>query len=250
MPANDQEQLENYVAEGLSVEQIAERIGRHPATVTYWLKKHNLKPLGHDRHSPNGKVDPERLRRLIEDGATIREAAAELSVGYSTVRHWLKRLDLETETVRRRRDEKRARANGRLGVTRVCPKHGKRIFVVRSEGGYRCGKCRMAAVSNWRRRVKRRLVERAGGACELCGYDRYDGAAIPPCRRGVEEVRDQPERDDAILGGTMRRGRQVRAPVRELPRRGRGTHCRPVLTGSAAKVAGRLAFLGGSSGLT
>jgi 5-methylcytosine-specific restriction endonuclease McrA len=34
----------------------------------------------------------------------------------------------------------------------------------------------MAAVSIWRRRVKRRLVERAGGACQLCGYDRYDGA--------------------------------------------------------------------------
>lgn len=170
------EQLEEYLAAGLSVEQIGERIGRHPSTVTYWLKKHNLEPLGHDRHSPNGKVDPERLRRLIEAGATIREAAAELSVGYSTVRHWLKRLAIETETVRRRRGEKRARANGKLGVTRVCPKHGKTIFVVRSEGGYRCGKCRMAAVSNWRRRVKRRLVERAGGACELCGYNRYDGA--------------------------------------------------------------------------
>lgn len=126
------EQRDNYLAEGLSVEQIAERIGRHPSTVTYWLKKHNLKPLGHDRHSPNGKVDPERLRRLIDAGATIREAAAELSVAYSTVRHWLKRLDLETETVRRRRDEKRARANGRLGVMRVCPKHGKTIYSTRS----------------------------------------------------------------------------------------------------------------------
>jgi transposase len=170
------EQLESYLAEGLSVEQIAERIGRHPSTVTYWLKKHDLNALVHEKHSPNGNVDPERLRQVIEDGATVREAATELGVGYSTVRYWLKRLGLETETVRRRREEKRARAYGKLGVTRVCPKHGKTIFVVRSEGGYRCGKCRMAAVSNWRRRVKRRLVERAGGACQLCGYDRYDGA--------------------------------------------------------------------------
>jgi len=168
--------LEQCLAEGLSVEQIAERIGRHPSTVTYHMKKHGLMPLGHDKHAPNGKVDPERLRQLIESGATIGEAAADLGVGYSTVRHWLKRLALETATVRRRREEKQARARGVLGVRRVCPKHGKTIFVVRPDGGYRCGKCRIAAVSSWRRRVKRRLVERAGGACELCGYDRYDGA--------------------------------------------------------------------------
>src|SRR5262249_24589885 len=79
-------------------------------------------------------------------------------------------------TVRRRREDKRARANGRIGVTRVCTKHGKTVFVARSEGGYRCGKCRMAAVSSWRRKVKRRPVGHAGGAWEVCGYDRYVGA--------------------------------------------------------------------------
>jgi hypothetical protein len=92
------------------------------------------------------------------------------------VRYWLKRLGLETATVRRRREGKQAQARGILGVKRVCPKHGKTIFVIRPDGGFRCGKCRIAAVSDWRRRVKRRLVERAGGACELCGYNRYDGA--------------------------------------------------------------------------
>jgi transposase/ribosomal protein S27AE len=168
--------LEECLAEGLSVDQIAERIGRHPSTVTYHMKKHGLEPLGHDIHAPNGKVDPERLRHLIEAGATIREAAVDLGVGYSTVRYWLRRLGLETATVRHRREERRALAKGVLGVNKVCPKHGKTIFVARPEGGYRCGKCRIAAVSNWRRRVKRRLVEQAGGACEVCGYNRYDGA--------------------------------------------------------------------------
>jgi transposase len=149
----NREFLEECLADGLSVEQIAERIGRHPSTVSYHLKKHGLEPLGRERHSPNGKVDPERLRGLIESGLTIRETAAELGVGYSTVRHWLKRLGLETATVRRRRDEKHARANGISGVKRVCPKHGRTIFVARPDGGFRCGKCRIAAVSNWRRRV-------------------------------------------------------------------------------------------------
>jgi transposase len=168
--------LEQCLAEGLSLEQIAEQIGRHPSTVSYHLKKHGLTALGRDKHSPNGKVDPERLRQLIEAGMTIREVAAELGVGYSTVRHWLKRLGLETATVQRRREEKQARATGMLGVKRVCPKHGRTIFVIRPDRGYRCGKCRVAAVSAWRRRVKRRLVQQAGGACKLCGYNRYAGA--------------------------------------------------------------------------
>jgi hypothetical protein len=32
------------------------------------------------------------------------------------------------------------------------------------------------AVTRRRRQVKRILVEEAGGACSLCGYDRYAGA--------------------------------------------------------------------------
>jgi hypothetical protein len=32
--------------------------------------------------------------------------------------------------------------------------------------------CRQERVSDWRRRVKRRLVEEAGGVCAVCGYDK------------------------------------------------------------------------------
>jgi transposase len=169
-------ELEGYLAEGLSLEQIGERINRHPSTVSYHLKKHGLLPRGHSVHAPNRKVDEARLRELINGGATVREAAIDLGVGYSTIRYWLRRLDLETETVKRRRRDRNARANGVHGVTRVCPKHGKTIFVTRPEGGYRCGKCRAQAVVRWRRRVKERLVKQAGGACQICGYDRYLGA--------------------------------------------------------------------------
>ncbi|MEO8690851.1 MAG: hypothetical protein ABI611_21875, partial [Solirubrobacteraceae bacterium] len=43
-------------------------------------------------------------------------------------------------------------------------------------GRYRCKLCRSEHVSARRRRVKRLLVEEAGGRCILCGYDRYTGA--------------------------------------------------------------------------
>lgn len=42
--------------------------------------------------------------------------------------------------------------------------------------GKRCLKCRSAAVSKRRRKLKEILVSEAGGACVSCGYDRYAGA--------------------------------------------------------------------------
>lgn len=35
-----------------------------------------------------------------------------------------------------------------------------------------CVKCRAQAVTEWRRRAKRILVQEAGGVCILCGYGR------------------------------------------------------------------------------
>jgi hypothetical protein len=45
-------------------------------------------------------------------------------------------------------------------------------LVRRREGGYRCVRCRAEQVTDWRRRVKARLVAEAGGRCTVCGYDR------------------------------------------------------------------------------
>jgi 5-methylcytosine-specific restriction endonuclease McrA len=50
------------------------------------------------------------------------------------------------------------------------------VFILEGRGYYRCKKCRMERVSEWRRRTKRRLLQTAGGACVLCGYDTYPGA--------------------------------------------------------------------------
>ena len=48
---------------------------------------------------------------------------------------------------------------------------------MRARGGrWRFKRCRVAAVSQRRRRVKAILVAEAGGACVICGYSRYAGA--------------------------------------------------------------------------
>jgi hypothetical protein len=57
-----------------------------------------------------------------------------------------------------------------------CRRHGPSEFILEGRGYYRCKKCRAAAVAKHRRTVKRKLVEEAGGACVVCGYNRWIGA--------------------------------------------------------------------------
>jgi IS30 family transposase len=40
------EDLERYLAEGLSLEQIGKRVGREKSTISYHVKKHGLNPVG------------------------------------------------------------------------------------------------------------------------------------------------------------------------------------------------------------
>lgn len=65
MPANDERELEGYLAEGLSLEKIGKRVGKHPSTVGHHMKAHGLIPIGHHRNAPNQKVGADRLRELI-----------------------------------------------------------------------------------------------------------------------------------------------------------------------------------------
>jgi hypothetical protein len=113
-------------------------------------------------------MENDDLEELIAADLTIREIAARLGCSATNVRYWLRRHGLKTTRAARRK-------SGRTGAARIasrCPKHGDVEFVRRAEGGYRCVRCRMEQVANWRRRVKARLVAEAGGACRVCGYDR------------------------------------------------------------------------------
>jgi hypothetical protein len=55
-------------------------------------------------------------------------------------------------------------------VERECRRHGLTRFGLEGRGYYRCLLCRQERVSEWRRRVKRKLISEAGGRCMLCGY--------------------------------------------------------------------------------
>lgn len=114
----DKKFLEELLARGMSLEAIGEVTGKHPSTVSYWLKKHGLTAAGAARHAPKGSIDKGRLREMVEKGLSVRAMADELEVGYSTVRYWLKRLDLITERSVRRGEGERGGPQGgpRAGI--------------------------------------------------------------------------------------------------------------------------------------
>jgi transposase len=172
----DKRFLQDCLKQGMSLEAIGRKVGKHPSTVSYWLKRQGLEAAGKARHAPKGGLDQKRLRELVDEGASIREIAEELRAGYSTIRHWLKRLGLETERSVRRREGAAAREAGLQKAYLRCPTHGHTAFFARREGGFRCARCNSAAVSERRRAVKRQLVEEAGGRCGLCGFAEHPSA--------------------------------------------------------------------------
>jgi len=170
-------QLANYLEAGLSLEAIAELTGRHPSTVSYWLKKFGLEANGARKHSPKGGIRREALEPLVREGFSQREIAQRLNRSQNTVRYWLAKFRLNAPVDERELRRIEAERAGRRSFRFECAVHGEdEIHVIEASGRVRCRRCRQEAVSSRRRRVKMALVEEAGGACVLCGYDRYVGA--------------------------------------------------------------------------
>lgn len=168
----DRARLVAYLNEGLSLEKIGVLESRHPSTVSYWVRKHGLEPNGALQHSPRGGIGREALAALTAKGLTLSEIAGRFGVSQTTVRYWIQQYGLTKPVAVRRAAAERALAAGRRTVDGECKKHGPTQFVIENSGRVRCRRCRVEAVSNWRRRAKAKLVAEAGGRCVLCGYDR------------------------------------------------------------------------------
>jgi 5-methylcytosine-specific restriction endonuclease McrA len=131
---------------------------------------------GREKFAPRGGLTREQLEPLVNEGATLREMADALGRSTSTVRHWLIKFGLRTASRQRRKEVREALRAGRTEVEMTCLRHGLTRFFVWKDGRSRCARCNSEAVARRRRRVKEILIEEAGGACRVCGYDRYAGA--------------------------------------------------------------------------
>jgi transposase len=119
------------------------------------------------KYAPRGAPDRAKLQELAERGASLREIALALDRSIATVRYWLRRWEIA------RRDARRSRvdpATAPREVMRTCKRHARTVFRLDARGTYRCVLCSQERVAERRRRVKRILVEEAGGGCAECGY--------------------------------------------------------------------------------
>jgi predicted transcriptional regulator len=161
--------------QGLSLPQIGELVGRPAPTVGYWVSKYGLVANGRDKYTPRGALDAQELEELIEHGLTLQRIAKELNVSEWTVRYWIERYKLPRPAEIRR--EHILGALRTRSAKRYCPHHGTaELFVDRLGHRAQCKQCRSEAVARRRRKVKRILVDEAGGKCARCGYDRCQAA--------------------------------------------------------------------------
>lgn len=160
--------LEECLAEGMSLEAIGRRVGKHESTVSYWLRKHGLVAAKAEKHVAKGAPSKEELERLLAAGLSLREVAHRLNRSLGTIRHWMGRYELKAVPYRHNSPQ-----DGRREAALSCRRHGRTTFVLEGRGSYRCRQCRVEHVARRRRKIKRLLVEEAGGKCLLCGYNRH-----------------------------------------------------------------------------
>ena len=67
--------LESWIGDGLSLDEMGRRAGRHPSTVSYWMRKHGLAAVGAELHRARGRLDRDELERLIDAGLSVRGIA-------------------------------------------------------------------------------------------------------------------------------------------------------------------------------
>ena len=139
-------------------------------------KKHGLVAAQAEKHSAKGAPSKEEMERFLAAGLSLREIANRMDRSLATIRHWMRKYEMETKRSSRLRESRDACRQGLKKAHLRCPKHGLSTFVARPDGRFRCGQCRVEAVAERRRSLKRILVEEAGGGCVLCGYSRCDRA--------------------------------------------------------------------------
>ena len=125
------------------------------------------------KYAPRGAPDRTRLEELASQGATLREIALVLDRSIATVRYWLRRWEIPRADARGTRVDP---ATAPREVMRICTRHGRAVFRLDARATYRCVLCSQERVAERRRRIKRILVEEAGGCCAACGYDRFPAA--------------------------------------------------------------------------
>jgi hypothetical protein len=173
------------------------------------------------KYAPRGAPDRARLEQLASEGAPLREIALSLDRSVATVRYWLRRWGIT------RRDSRLTRADPATApreVMRVCRRHTRAVFRLDRRGTYRCVLCAQERVAERRRRIKRILVEEAGGRCaaadmtarqqpctSITSIPKRSRSGSPPAASAMElsEPEKKPESVCSYAGTATQRSRRA-----------------------------------------
>lgn len=166
--------LEECLEDGMSLPEIGRLVGRPPGTVGYWVTRHGLEANGSRKFRPGKSrgLRREPLEDLVMQGLTVGQIADRLEVGAQTVDYWIAKYELPKPREVRWRNRAERLRNGDTREVRLCRHHGDVEFVMNKQGSWKCRKCGQDAVTKRRRKIKRILVDEAGGGCFICGYNR------------------------------------------------------------------------------
>ena len=212
--------LPKLLAAGWSYERIGTMLGRDPETIAGRARRLGLVSAHVARTTPKGPLDAGTLAALLAEGLSIRVIAERTDRSAATVRHWMRHHALEP--VGRPGAPRKTAVDEGGAVVAACPTHGETTFVrpVRRRtplsrlpvgGGEQTAPEGQADPRRGSRRQMRALRVRP----------LRRRSAVPPPRPRRKALLAVPRWSPAGARDASGRSSEVRATVRELPRRGR-----------------------------
>jgi hypothetical protein len=120
----------------------------------------------------------EDLEEMINDGKSLNRIAKETGKSLSTIRYWVKKLQIPFTTKNFTDQEPKE-----YGEFRYCPrcKNDCPIEQFYNRRGKKhssvyCKKCTTEQVVERTKKLKQEMVDYKGGCCQVCGYKKYIGA--------------------------------------------------------------------------
>ncbi len=109
--------LQGFLDEGLSLDAIAEEVGRAPSTISYWLNRHGLLASGAVRFGTKPALPEDTIAALAAEGKSVSGIAEEIGCTPDRVRRSLARLGLATRGSKNRAAAREAAVAGSRYVT-------------------------------------------------------------------------------------------------------------------------------------